>query len=108
MNKILKYKILAALLTLAVLFPFAVQALHAFEIHEHVVCTAKDVKHFHNQEIDCSIFHTTVENQSDHIGFEYEILTNKKFTQYFLCEVDTTSLGCTSLKSSRAPPYFIV
>lgn len=105
MNQPLRYRVLAALLTLVVLFPFAFQASHALESHEHIVCTAKDVKHFHNQDLDCSINHTPVENQSDSIGFEYKTLTGKQFTYYFLSDEQAHSLGFLSLKSSRAPPF---
>ena len=102
-----KHRFLATLLILVVLCPFALQASHALDSHEHVVCTAKDVKHFHDLEFDCSIFHTPVENQSDTFGFEYEFLINKKFNQFFIPEEQELSLGYLSLKSSRAPPYFI-
>ena len=107
LNLGLKHRILAVLLILVVLFPFALQASHALDSHEHVVCTAKDVKHFHDLEFDCSIFHTPVENQSDFFGLEYVILINKKFNQFFIPTEQGLSLGHISLKSSRAPPYFI-
>ena len=108
MNRPLKHRIFAALLIFVVLFPFAVQASHAIDSHEHVVCTAKDVKHFHEQDFDCSIFHTPVENQSTDLGFEYKVLASKKFTRDFIRDVQVTSLGFSSLSSSRAPPTFIV
>lgn len=108
MNRLLRHRIFAILLLLAVLTPYAVQASHTLENHEHEVCTAKDVKHFHAQEFDCSIFHTPIENHSNGVDLTFEVLTNKKFDHYFKTNVQPTSLGFLSLKSSRAPPSFIV
>lgn len=108
MKPSIKHKFLGVLLAGLVLFPFTVQAFHAMESHEHQVCSAKDVKHFHAQDLDCSIFHVPVKNQSDGAHFEYEIFINKSFVQKFYGYEITSSLGYSSLKSSRAPPFFIV
>ena len=53
--------ILAAIFSLALLFPTAVKIVHAFEGHHHEVCTDFSV-HIHKKQLDCSIcdFHFSI------------------------------------------------
>ena len=73
-----RYKVLGVILTTIVLLPYTVQAFHALENHEHKVCNAKDTKHFHSQELDCSIYHTPVEQNSFGDEFSYSVFTPKR------------------------------
>lgn len=108
MKQTVKNKVLALLFVLAVLTPLLVQASHVFERHEHVICTAKDVKHFHADELDCNICQTTIENLYTGINSEFsflELYNNYKNQQIAQFEITN---GPLQLKSTRAPPYFIV
>ena len=59
-NKIL-HNAAAIFLALIVILPFVIQTIHALQDHEHKVCTAKEVKHFHDQDTNCSVYHFTIE-----------------------------------------------
>jgi len=102
------YRIFAFTLVLIVLFPFTVQAIHALDNHEHQICTAKDVKHIHQQNIDCSIFHQQIDNNSFDLSTDFETY----YPVLIDCNFDTYKqlnyTGNYDTKSSRAPPYFII
>ena len=98
----------AILFTLIVILPFAIQTVRVLQDHEHNVCTAKEVKHFHDQDADCSFYHLTIEQNSIDlvVNYDFEINTfiNLNPTFYHF----KNYLNQNQLKSSRAPPYFIV
>lgn len=89
------------------MLPFAVQFVHSFEKHEHLVCHSQNKIHFDTHEIDCSVFH-------------FKINTNKiEFSSTFLKAADFKNEGKIysdehqissekpQHKSSRAPPYLL-
>lgn len=45
----------AAIFSLALLFPIAIQSIHALEGHEHEVCHDFST-HIHTKQLDCSIY----------------------------------------------------
>ena len=106
-NKIL-HNAIAIFLALIVILPFAIQTIQALHNHEHLVCIAKEVKHFHDQDADCSFYHLTIEQNSIDlvINHDLEINTfiNLNPTFYHLKYYQNQN----RLKSSRAPPGFIV
>lgn len=67
-KQILKFS-LAALLSVALLFPVAVQFLHIFEDHEHKPCTEL-TSHLHEKKIDCSVCHFHLSNYT-YTAFQY-------------------------------------
>ncbi len=101
-----RHRVFAILFAFIVLFPSTVQVIHALENHEHVTCTAKNVKHIHQQNDDCSIFHTTVNNNALLVeNFEEAIIVPIYF-ENVIASTRISSLGVIKLKSSRAPPIF--
>jgi len=102
------HRIFAFTLVLIVLFPFTVQAIHAIDNHEHQVCTAKDVKHIHQQEVDCSIFHQQIDNNSFDLSTNFEAFDPQISHHDFDVYKDTNYVCNNYTKSSRAPPYFII
>ena len=108
MKKNYLHRIFAFTLVLIVLFPFTVQAVHAIDYHEHKICTAKDVKHIHQQDIDCSIFHQQIDNNSFDLSTDFE----EYYPQLIDCNCDVYKqpvyTGNNDTNSSRAPPYFII
>lgn len=52
------FRTFAIVLTLAVLIPSAVKLTHAFNHHEHVVCTDdyNHSTHFHQSDLDCDFY----------------------------------------------------
>ncbi|WP_051285132.1 hypothetical protein [Aequorivita capsosiphonis] len=65
--------VIAAIFSLALLFPTAVKFAHTFEDHEHEVCTDLSV-HIHKKQLDCSIcdFHFSI--------FSFEAQSLPEFT----------------------------
>lgn len=106
-NKIL-HSVVATFLVLLVILPFAIQAVHALHDNEHKVCTAKEIKHFHDQGTDCSIYHFAIEQNSTDLVTNYDLNINDVFnlnlTFYYFKDYQNQN----QLKSSRAPPGFIV
>lgn len=54
-------KVWSLTMTLALLFPFSVNALHIFSHDGHEHCTETGTVHFHEKELDCELcdFHLT-------------------------------------------------
>ena len=106
-NKIL-HNTVAVFLALIVVLPFAIQTFHGLQHHEHKVCTAKDVRHFHDQDADCSIYHLRIEQRSMDLVINYDLdihpVINLNPTFYFFKKYQNKY----KYKSSRAPPGFIV
>lgn len=100
--------ILSLLLSIIVILPYAIQSVHAFKDHEHKTCTSKIVKHFHKKEKDCGVSHLILE--------QYSIDFSDENNWQIYNVINTNPTNCYSyyydyniqLKSSRAPPYFIV
>jgi len=88
--------------------PFAVQTLHALEGHEHTVCTAKNEHHFHQQEVDCGIYHQIIDQNAIEFPIEFDLKTPSIFKKIYTYSYQNKSSSNLQLKSSRAPPYFIV
>ncbi|WP_435262811.1 hypothetical protein [Tenacibaculum sp. nBUS_03] len=91
---------------LVLLLPSVIQCVHAFENHEHIVCSSVDEHHFHEQEIDCSILHfqvgvTTFEHSNDYNVIKTNIY-NPQFNQPL-----TVLLYNTNKKTPRVPPFVI-
>ena len=101
------HRIFAFILALIVLFPFTVQAMHALENHEHEICNAKDVKHIHQQDVDCSVYHLQVQQNSFDFSSTFDLYNPKNLVTTFDTYQQANYTLYTSLKSSRAPPYFI-
>ena len=102
------HRIFALTLVLIVLFPFTIQAVHALDNHEHQICTAKNVKHIHQQDIDCSMFHQQIDNNYIDLSTNFEAYTPQLFDYDFDASKQLNYTGNKDTKSSRAPPCFII
>jgi hypothetical protein len=92
------------LLLIGFLIPISINFVHNFEKHQHTVCDAKDVKHFHQLEKDCSVFHYVIH------GFVFNLFSYKlKFSTKIISEVlyyKTINYAVNlPYKTSRAPPF---
>jgi len=107
-EKKILYRAFSILLSLSIILPFAVQTLHVLEGHEHTVCTAKNEHHFHQQKVDCGIYHQNIEHNYFDFSSEFNLKSPpffKKNYTFFYQHKHPLSL---QLKASRAPPVFIV
>jgi|SRR5690606_26877739 len=96
---------LAAIFSLALLLPTAVQFAHTFEGHEHKACT--DIStHLHEKRLDCSIcdFHFSLFNFTPQQQPEFVIQEGFQKTEilYLLPELEST----TTHYYLRGPPRF--
>ncbi len=102
------HRIYGFVLVLLVLFPFTVQAVHAIQNHEHEICTVKDEKHIHKANLDCSIYHTQVQQPTFDFSAKFSLdsptISVYHFSHYQLPNYSTEK----TLKSSRGPPCSIV
>lgn len=101
------HKFIATVVTAVVLLPFLVQALHALEDHEHFICNAKFEKHYHKDEIDCSIFHFQIEHKVLDFSFDFSFKNFETFTHQVLEVLQLEYTVYSNHKSSRAPPYLV-
>lgn len=93
---------------MALLLPFAVQFIHSFEEHEHLVCNAQNEIHFDTHKIDCSVFHFKINTNT--INFETKIIflgNDFSFEKYY-SEIQKLKAVKLYFKSSRAPPFLLV
>ncbi len=100
------HRVFAILFAFVILFPTTIQAIHALENHEHVICTAKDIKHIHEQNDDCGIYHTQIENNDLLLDNTTDCLISNVHYEYSKTKPQINSLGFIKLKSSRGPPMF--
>jgi hypothetical protein len=100
--------IISILLVTTILLPFAVQFVHSFEKHEHSVCHSQNKTHFDSHEIDCSVFHFKINNNT--ISFSSIVFSPVvSFREGIIISVKHQFLSETPQhKSSRAPPYLLV
>ena len=79
------------------------QLVHVFENHEHTVCTSKEVKHIHAQELDCDIFHRPYQDLSIVIPSNLEEIRIHYYTTYTEAPKKVPSVFHLNRKS-RGPP----
>ncbi|WP_196888035.1 hypothetical protein [Aureivirga sp. CE67] len=105
MNVIKNNIIFHVFFAVVVFMPSSIQLLHALDKeHLHEVCTAKDIKHIHNEDVDCSVFHTIIDFlEFPDFNFELEeiaIIFNKQ--KFYFNQENFRIFYIT--KKSRAPP----
>ncbi|CAM1355075.1 hypothetical protein [Tenacibaculum halocynthiae] len=91
---------------LVLLLPSVIQCIHAFENHEHIICSSIDEHHFHEQEIDCSILHFQVGVTTYDYPFDYQIISEEIYNPQFNQPL-TVTLHNTNKKTPRGPPFVI-
>lgn len=91
------------------LLPFAAKSVHAVQKHDHEICTAKNIKHYHDQDtIDCSAFYRHFVPHAIDTIFLPVIYYPTFNESYATTLVPEESDSYIKSKSSRAPPSFIV
>jgi len=100
--------VFSLLLSSIVILPYAIQTIHAFQGHEHKTCSAMKVKHFHQKENDCGVYHLILNQYSIDFSDEnilevYNLFKVNPYKYY-----NNTYIFHIQSKSSRAPPSFIV
>ena len=80
---------------------------HALKTHEHTVCTLQDIVHLHKKEIDCSLYHFQIENNTIDFSISYSPNEFNNFQQEILTAECEKILAQPHYKSSRAPPSLL-
>ncbi len=104
------HTIISVVLVIIILLPFTTQAIHLLHQHEYEyeICDVKNTEHIHEHKLDCSSYHQIIEHNSIDFSSEFDLEIHSFINQnppYFHQSLYTIVLR---LKSSRAPPYFIV
>jgi len=92
------------ILLVGFLIPMGINFAHSFEDHEHVVCNAKELKHFHELEHDCSSLHYNIQSFVYSISQQQFVFIKKISTEVLLNNTSNYLGVFISLKKSRAPP----
>tara|TARA_R110001583_G_scaffold93777_1_gene236992 strand:+ start:13875 stop:14207 length:333 start_codon:yes stop_codon:yes gene_type:complete len=102
----IKISISLVLIT-TVLLPFAIQFSHAFTSHEYSICQAQNKTHIDLHEIDCSVFHFKINNNTvEFSSNQLHASTNLVETKIFTTDAKTSSVKF-HFKLSRAPPFLL-
>ena len=101
---VLKLKEHITLFCLVVLLiPSVLQTIHAFEDHSHNFCSSLDEHHFHEQEIDCSLWHFHSEIFSYNHVNDFDIAFEQSH-QLIIEQAKNVTVLDNAKKSPRAPP----
>lgn len=66
------FRVLAVVLTIAVLSPVAVKLMHSFNHHEHEVCQGYTETHLHSLDLDCEFFKFKLSNELNINVYNYK------------------------------------
>ncbi len=85
------------------LTPSVLQSIHAFHDHTHIVCSSMDEHHFHEGDVDCSLWHYHVEFYNYDQILSSEIVFNQLF-EVLIPQPESVWILSNAKKSPRAPP----
>ena len=91
-----------------ILLPFTIQMAHVLHGHTQEICTAQDVKHIDQHQLNCSNYHQIIEQNSIDFSAEFNLEINIVYKRYTIPFYQSEHSVFFQQKSSRAPPYFIV
>ncbi|WP_299162437.1 hypothetical protein [uncultured Tenacibaculum sp.] len=101
-------KHIALLSLLVLLLPSVIQIAHSFENHEHTICSSIDDHHFHEQELDCSLFHYQLQVFSYSTASNYAVIPQHFYKKEYTFLPQVVSVVYSDKRTSRGPPYFTV
>ncbi|MBT8266584.1 MAG: hypothetical protein KJO41_10785 [Bacteroidia bacterium] len=97
----------AIVLSMALLMPYAIKIAHAFESHQHEVCTTPQSSHYHQLDWDCEFYKFKLNTQY------YSSITPIEITKVVKpCDIVSTIYHFERQahhfrKSQRGPPVFV-
>lgn len=97
---------ISAIFLFALLLPTAIQVVHAFEKHEHTVCTSINDDHFHEKELECSLLHYQLQVFSYTTASNYAVIPLHFYKTTYNEQPQVLSVVYTDKKNTRGPPYF--
>lgn len=97
-------KHIALLSIFVLLIPSAIQMAHAFEDHEHIVCTSKYDQHFHEDDADCSELHYQLKVFSHEISNAYKTVSLDNYKSRFNLQPQFIPVYHVVKSLPRAPP----
>jgi hypothetical protein len=105
-KKLLKNSISITLVA-TVLLQFAIQFVHAFENHQQEVCHAQNKVHIDKHEIDCSVFHYKINNNTVAFSSNISIVSTTINEEKIYSNEEKNTSERLHFKSSRAPPLLL-
>jgi len=106
-NKVL-HTIISAVLVIIILLPFTIQVIHLSHRHEYKICDVKNTEHIHQHKLDCSNYHQIIEHNSIDFSSNLNLIVHSFGNQNHNSYHQSLYTTALQLKSSRAPPFFIV
>jgi hypothetical protein len=86
------------------LLPLAIQVVHSFENHEHVVCKSVSDSHFHQKDVDCSSLHQILETYFGGFSIISPIISLSFYKNNFNKQSQQAKGVFSITKSPRGPP----
>ena len=90
------------------MIPASIQIAHAFENHEHTICTSLSEHHLHQENADCDEFHKQLSIYSIEFTSNLDVIPSHFYSLVFNDEPQTTHEVYYSTKTSRGPPVFTI
>ncbi|WP_299104644.1 hypothetical protein [uncultured Tenacibaculum sp.] len=101
-------KYIALLSIFVLLIPSVIQIAHAFEEHEHIVCTSKYDQHFHQDDADCAEMHYQLKVFNHTFSTDYDLVSLDNFKSRFNLKPQFNSVSHVVKRLPRAPPCNLV
>ena len=91
-----------------ILLPFTIQTVHVLHGHTQEICSTQDIKHIDQHELNCSVYHQIINQNSINFLSEFNLEINIVYKRYTIPFYQSEHSVFLQQKSSRAPPHFIV
>lgn len=101
-------KHIALLSIFVLLIPSVVQIVHAFEEHEHTICTSKYDQHFHEDDVDCLEMHYQLKVFNHDFNSDYDLVSLDNFKSRFNLQPQFISVSHVVKILPRGPPCNLV
>ena len=90
------------------MIPASIQIAHAFENHEHTICTSLVENHFHEDNVDCDEFHKQLIVFSVIFSSNFDVIPSHFYSITFIDKPQKFKDVYHSEQSSRGPPFFTI
>ncbi|AUC84521.1 hypothetical protein CW731_04045 [Polaribacter sp. ALD11] len=90
------------------MIPASIQIVHAFENHEHTICTSLVENHFHQDNAGCDEFHKQLTIFSVEFSSNFDVIPTHFYSTTFIDKPQRIKEVYHSKKSSRGPPFFTI
>ena len=90
------------------MIPASIQIAHAFENHEHTICTSLVENHLHQENVDCDEFHKQLSIFTIAFSSNFDVIPTQFYSTTFNDKPQRVKDVYHSENSSRGPPFFTI